>query len=302
MLVITEKTEHVHAVFAQLRTSERLHGVKLAAGFRYNAPSVGPGAAVWNVSGQYDIIDDALFVRATAGTAFRLPTAEELFANDPMDERGDPNLKAERSLNGNVSVGGNVRIAGAPRLNWEVIGFARNVTDLISADGFDNATNQSLFENVPGTVHVRGGTAVVEARPLDALSANVSYTYTSAHQDSNLQIDGVPTQLGKAWLDYHPLDLPFGLTATANHVGAVYRSFGTGDREKYGNYTTFDLAGRVFLDTPRHHTINVRLANIFDTQYATGLAKGTSDADGSSYTYWNLGLPRTLEARYRYTF
>jgi len=166
----------------------------------------------------------------------------------------------------------------------------------------DQLTNQSLFENVSGTVRVRGGTVVLEARPLDALSANVSYTYTSARQTGDRQIDGVPTQLGKAWLDYHPLELPFGLSATANHVGTLHKTFGADDREKFGNYTIFDLAGRVFLDPPRQHTIDLRLANVFDIQYATGLAKGTSDADGSSYTYWNLGLPRTLEARYRYTF
>ncbi len=302
VLVITEKTEHVHAVFAQLRTGERLRNAHLAVGFRYNLPSVGASAAVWNASGEYDILGKSLFVRSTVGTAFRLPTAEELFANDPMDERGDPNLKPERSFDVNASVGGNVRIEEATRLRWEAIAFVRNVTDLISASGFDDTTNQSIFENVAGTVRVRGGTAVVEALPLDALSFNLSYTVTSAHQDGARQIDGVPTQLGKAWVDYHPRDLPFGLSATANHVGSVYRSFGTDDREKYGNYMTFDLAGRAFLDQPRHHTIDLRLANVFNTEYATGLAKGTADADGSSYTYWHLGLPRTLEARYRYGF
>jgi outer membrane receptor protein involved in Fe transport len=36
-------------------------------------------------------------VRANFGTAFRLPTAEEPFANDPYDERRDPNLKPGRA-------------------------------------------------------------------------------------------------------------------------------------------------------------------------------------------------------------
>ena len=64
------------------------------------------------------------FVRGEIGTAFRLPTAEELFANDPDDERGDPNLQPETSKNANLSVGGNL---GQSHFKWELIGFARDV-------------------------------------------------------------------------------------------------------------------------------------------------------------------------------
>jgi outer membrane cobalamin receptor len=302
VLVIEKKTEHVNAVFAQLRTSERLARAHLALGFRYNAPSFGPNAAVWSASGQYDILGDALFVRSSVGTAFRLPTAEELFANDPNDERGTPNLEPEKSFDLNASLGGKWLDAETRGLAWEAIFFARDVKNLISGSGFDDTTNQSLFENTPGKVRVRGGTALVEARPLAALSLNASFTYSSARQLGNLQTDGVPEQLAKVWLDYHPDDLPFGFTATANHVGAVYKTFGDDDREKFGNYTVVDLAGRAFFDRARHHTVSVRLANVFDTEYATALAKGTRDADGSAYTYWHLGVPRNFEARYRYDF
>lgn len=301
VLVISEKSEHVNALFAQLRTSDRLPNTRLAAGFRYNIPSFGSSAAVWNLSGQQNLLGEALFVRGTVGTAFRLPTAEELFANDPGYERGNPDLKPERSFNVNASLGGNLTVGDKPRLSWEAIGFARNVSDLISDSGFDDATQQALFENTAGKVRVRGATALVEAKPLDALSINASFTYSRAHDDNERQVDSVPVELAKAWVDYHPDALPFGLTASANHVGTVYRTFGE-DRESYGNYTIFDLAGRVFLDQPRHHTINLRLANVFGTEYATALGRASRDADGSSYTYWHLGVPRNFEARYRYTF
>lgn len=302
VLVIDEKTEHVNALFAQLRTSERLPDTRLALGFRYNVPSFGPSAAVWNASGQYDVLAEALFVRAGVGTAFRLPTAEELFANDPNDERGNPNLKPERSFNLNAALGGNVLGGKSPRLSWEASLFARNVSDLIAASGFDDTTNQSLFENTTGKVRVRGATAVLEARPIDDLSGSASYTYSSAHQNGEQQIDGVPQQLAKVWLDYHPLSLPFGLTASLNYVGSLYKTFGDEGREEFGKYAIVDLAGRVFLDKRRQHVVNVRLANVFNTEYATALGRATADADGSSYTYWHLGTPRTLEARYRYTF
>jgi len=301
VLVIDEKTEHVNAIFAQLRTSEHLTDTRLALGFRYNVPSFGASAAVWNATGQYNVWGEALFVRGGVGTAFRLPTAEELFANDPNDERGNPNLKPERSFNVNASLAGNAIGGERPFLSWEASVFARNVHDLIAASGFDDATNQSLFENTDGEVRVRGVTAALEARPLEQLSGSASYTYSSARQGEQ-QVDGIPQQLAKAWLDYHPLTLPFGLSATVNYVGAVYKTFGDEGREKFGNYAVVDLAGRVFLDKPRHHTINLRLANVFNTEYATALGRAPTDADGSSYTYWHLGAPRILEARYRYSF
>jgi outer membrane cobalamin receptor len=301
VLVITQKSESVHAVFAQVRTPDWLANPKLALGARYNVPSFGPSAAVWSASGRYDF-GDVAFVRGLLGTAFRLPTAEELFANDPDDERGDPELKPEKSFNINLSVGGHAGFARLPGLSWEVIGFYRDVTDLISASGFDATTNQSLFENVSGTVRVRGATAVIEGALSPAWSTTLSYSYASAEQTSGQQIDLVPRHQGKASVEWSPTDLPVGASVFASYVGDAFRSFGADDREKISAHVVVDVAARVFLDGGRHHKINVSLSNVFDTTYATSLGKGVRDADGSDYTYWNLGTPRTLSARYTYRF
>lgn len=301
VLVIADKREQVHGFFAQVRSPEAWQRLRVAAGARYNAPSFGPGAAVWNATAQFNV-SPSLFVRGTAASAFRLPTAEELFADDPNDERGNPDLKPERSLNLNLSVGGNLGIARLPRLTWEAVGFARNVTDLISASGFDATTNQSLFENVPGTIRVRGALLVVAGDIATSWSASASYTYSSAQNDAGLQIDRVPRHQGKAWLDFHPVRWPIGLGASVNYAGRIFRTFGDTDRESYGNRAIVDLDGRVFLDGARRHVITVRVANLLGTTYATSLGKATSDADGSAYTYWNLGLPRTFAARYGYRF
>jgi vitamin B12 transporter len=256
---------------------------------------------VWDATGQYTF-GDSWHLRANVGTAFRLPTAEELFANDPADERGDPNLLPERSFNGNVAVGGHAGFAGLPGVAWEAIGFYRDVTDLISASGFDTTTMQSLFENIRGTVKVRGATLVLDVQLPTSWSGNASYTYSSAEQTNGLQIDRIPRQQAKAWVDWHPTDLPMGAMVVANYVGDVYQSFGDTDRERYGGYVIVDLGGRVFLDEERHHKINLTLSNFLGTTYAASLGKGVSDADGSSYTYWNLGAPRALTARYTYKF
>ncbi|MEJ0007703.1 MAG: hypothetical protein WDM77_15385 [Steroidobacteraceae bacterium] len=63
-----------------------------------------------------------------------------------------------------------------------------------------------------------------------------------------------------------------------------------------------DLAGRVYLDHARHHSLTARLENAFDKEYASSIGTGTRDSDGSNYTYWNLGVPRTFELRYNFLF
>jgi outer membrane cobalamin receptor len=297
VLVIGQQTESVNAVFGQIATSSELmaHSI-IAAGVRYDDPTVGPSAAVWSLSGKHDFSDD-FFIRGLIGTAFRLPTAEELFANDPDDERGDPNLKPEQSKNLNVSVGGYL---DGQRFKWELIGFVRNITDLITYTGFDATTDQDLFGNLPGTVHVRGGELDLTQK-LGDVSLEESYTYSHSVQDG-LQIDAVPVQQGKVAFDYHPASLPFGLTVTALYVGKEFNSAMWDGRESYGKYPVFDLAGRYYLDQKRQQTLSFRLANVFDRVYATSLGNGELDATGGGYTYWNVGVPRTFEARYTYHF
>jgi vitamin B12 transporter len=303
VLVITQKTEHVHALFGEIATNKDLFSnVQFAAGLRLNMPSVGPSATVWNVSGRWDVTPD-LFVKGTVGTAFRLPTAEELFADDPLDERGNPALKPETSTNVNLSIGG---FLGMQSLRWEIIGFARDIKNLIDFDTFDPITNQDVFGNVAGTVKVRGAELVLDAALGDEFSGNFSYTFNDAHDPSHQQIDRVPEQIGKATLDYHPLNMPFGLFATLNYVGTVHTTVGGIGRVEYGDYFVVDLSGRLFLDATRHHRIDLGVYNIFDKEYASLPARGRTDAippaTSANYLVENLGLPRTLYMRYTYNF
>jgi outer membrane cobalamin receptor len=304
VLVIQQETEHVNAVFAQLRvTPDLIPGTHLAAGVRYNVPSIGQSAVVWNAGGQYDITS-ALYLKANVGTAFRLPTAEELFANDPEDERGDPNLKPETSTNANASLGGSA-IAGSTSLKWEVIGFYRRIKNLIDFESFDAATGQDVFGNAPGDINTHGVEVTFDIAPTADLSANINATYTHSRETgSNVQFDQIPVTQVKAGLDYHPHDLPFGASVTAIHVGDVAdEPFGEGEgRFGYGNYTVVDFNSRVFLDPKRHHRIDLHLNNAFDKTYYSGLTYGINDTNGNPYVVHNLGLPRTFSAYYTYSF
>jgi outer membrane cobalamin receptor len=301
-LVITQHTETTQALFGQIRTSNEFStNLRLSTGFRYNRPSVGPTATVWTVNGQYDI-GQHMYVRGDVGTTFRLPTTEELFANDPLDERGDPNLKPERGTNTTLALGGHVG-AGETNVGWEFIGFYRELKNLIDYASFDATTSQSVFGNVPGTVRTRGGEFTLNAAVASWLSANMNFTYADARDSSTgEQISRVPKNLLKAGLDYHPQDHPWGSTITLNHFGTTYRTGLWDGTESYGNTTVVDASARYFIDPARRQRIDVTLQNLFDKTYATGLGSGTRDADGSFYTFWNLGVPRTLRISYTYGF
>jgi vitamin B12 transporter len=300
VLVISKHSENVNAVFGEIATTPALaHNFSLAAGVRYNAPSVGQTATVGDVSARWDVTD-GLFIKAMAGTAFRLPTAEELFANDPNDERGDPNLKPETSRNASVSIGG--KAFGLGTLQWEAIGFFRNVKNLIDYQSFDPITNQDVFGNVPGTVKVRGGEFILEGAVTQEVSGTLSYTYSSAKEDSGLQVSRIPLSLAKAQVDYHPMDLPFGLTGSMSYVGSIYDNVAGFDHVQYGHYVVFNASARVFLDHAHHHRIDVGLINLTNKRYATGLTQGVSDATGDAYVVPDLGQPRTFTARYTFQF
>ena len=306
VLVIQQQDEQTQAVFGQLRlTPEMIPHLKLAAGVRYNAPSVGEHATIWNVSGQYDF-SDFLYLRGEGGTNFRLPTAEELFANDPQDERGNPDLKPERTIGVNLSLGGRFSL-DSTRFHWEVTGFNRSIKDLIDYDTFDDATGQDVFGNVAGTVHMRGAEFQADATVFEALTASVSYTFNHAREDGGPQLDRIPEQLLKASLDLHPANSRFGATATLNYTGKTAVGI-AGTSYSYGDYATFDLSGRYFLDAGHHHELSLSLWNVFDKSYGRP-SRGCLDVPGdgdydcsSPYIYKNLGLPRTLRATYTYSF
>jgi outer membrane cobalamin receptor len=306
VLFIEPNKEHAHAGFAQLRTTpDLLPRARLAAGVRYNAPDVGAKTTVWNVSGQYDLTPN-LFIKVEGGTNFRLPSAEELFANDPQDERGNPALKPERSRSVNASVGGNVD-AGATKLSWEVIGFARDITDLIDFASFDDDTGQDVFGNVPGTVKVRGGAVVLGANVSGNFSARLSFEANRSKQDDGGQLSKVPRQLGKAELDFHPATQPFGATLSVSYTGDVAASVGAASIP-YGRYTVVDLSGRYFIDAARRQRVSVNIQNLFNRDYGTP-GRGCIDVptDGpydcsSRYLFVNRGLPVTASIRYSYDF
>jgi outer membrane cobalamin receptor len=303
VLLIEPNKELTQAAFGQLRLSpELIPRTHLSFGFRYNHPDVGEQSTVWNVTGQYDFTQ-SLFARTTLGTNFRLPSAEELFANDPLDERGNPNLKPEKSRSINASVGGNLQQLQT-KVRWEIIGFARDIHDLIDITSTDPVTEQGVFGNTPSVVKVRGAEATLQAAVASDLSFDLSYTYSRSHDEDGQQTQRIPQQVGKILGDYHPDSLPFGASVALSYTGKVYRDV-IGEHYEYGKYAVVDLAGRYFFDSERKHRLVLGLENVFDKQYGSPAVGCTDQPDGgcdSPYIAVNRGVPRTLRATYTYAF
>ena len=292
VLLIADHEEKTQAFFAQVRTdddwSTKLH---LSAGLRYNSPSEADSTTIWTTTAKYHI-NDNLFVTGLVGTSFKLPTAEELYAIDPF-ELGNPELKPESSRNLNLSIGGAIPV-GLSAVTWELIGFAQNVTDLISTETNDDGID--VFLNVPGKVKVRGGTFLIRAPLGTALTGRVSFTRSSTEDPNGNQINRIPTSTGQAGLDYRAAEGRFGVSADAIYVGNV-KSGGV----PYGKYAVFDASTYFFADEHKHHRISLHLYNAFDKEYGRP-ATGFRDSDDSPYSVRNVGQPRMLLGRYTFSF
>lgn len=297
-------TETVHAVFAQIRTApDALERANLAAGVRYNRASGGKNATVWNVSGRYDI-NPALFVEGSVATAFLLPSAEQLFyLGEHFDDyAGNPNLLPEESKNLNLSIGGAFGL-GRSDIEWKLTGFARDIDNLIDV-GFSNPDYPNgRYENVDGTVEVRGAEALLTAALTDALTLQTSYTYTrSRNEGSDQQRARTPVRFAKALVKFAPPAARYELSATANWVGDVYQSVGAFGRRNFGSHVSVNASARLYLDAARRHRIGIGVQNLFDEDYATRLAQVQADDGSGPVLVQRLGVPQTFNLSYVLSF
>jgi len=298
VLLIAEQTEKVHAFVGQVRTTDDLFAnAHFAAGVRYNKADE-TEKAIWNISGHWDVTP-AIYLEGMVGTSFILPSAEQLYGIDPCCAIGNPNLKPEESLNGNVSLGGQVE-----RFTWHVTAFARKIEDLIVDDYDQPGLPDGIYINTDGTVKSRGFEAQATAQLTDAISARGSFAYTRTRAEgAGRQFDRIPKSQLKASLNYDPAERPFGASAAVLWTGDVTQSVSGFGLVNYGDYVVVDLAAHVFLDgDKRRHRVTARLENAFDEDYATRVNSALIDLSTQRFLYGFRGAPRTLHVSYAYSF
>jgi vitamin B12 transporter len=293
-------TETVHALFAQIRTTDALSTkAHFGLGARYNRGGEGQGTTVWNASGRYDLTP-TLFVESVVGTAFRLPDASELYAHEPGDPVGNPELKGEKSTNVNLSIGG---LLGESSLamNWRLTGFYRKVKDLIDAE-FDGSPDDTYF-NTDGAVVTRGAEVQLNAQFSRALAGSVGYTYARVRAEgSDLQLARIPQSYLKAALTYESPGGRFGAGSSVYWLGDRFQSVSGFGRLESGNYALLDLNAHLRLGSDNRQRINARLENVFDKEYATLLRPTTEDGTGDTILNGQRGVPRTLHVSYSINF
>lgn len=289
-LVIKPSHGTINAGYAQVRTTKDLFADgSLALGVRYSNASTGQDSWIWNVSGQYDI-NPALFVRGTVGTNFRLPTAEELFADDPNDERGNPNLRPEESQSLNASIGGTV----GP-LNWEFIGFARDIKNLIDLDTFDSVTNQDVFGNLTDKVQVRGVELDLRAKLSSSLLGGFNFTHAnSTLSGSSQQLNRIPRDQAKASLEWLPLNANYGGLVTLTWTGRVFTTVLTPTPVNYGDFFLANIGGHYDVGPDHSWRLNLSVENIFNEKYGRP-TRAVSDA-GPNFAALPIGQARTFHA------
>ena len=298
--LILDKTETAQAVYAQVRSSDTFSDKSdVAFGVRHNTTSGNADATVWTLSGRH-AFTSSFYARGQLGTSFRLPDAEELYLRDCC-EVGNPNLEPEESTNLEIAIGGAAQVAAG--LSWEVILFNREIDNLIDID-FDNAAfPDGIFANFDETVEFEGWELFTSLALTDALSLTFDYTSNEARPEgSSLQMQNVPETVAKLGMSFAAPSDRFALSAALVSVGDVAQNVSTLGRNDYGDYTVAELGAAFYLDMEHRHRIGVRVENVFDEEYASGLGRGVRDADGSSYLFRYRGAPQSLHASYSYSF
>ncbi|MDR2460910.1 MAG: TonB-dependent receptor [Deltaproteobacteria bacterium] len=292
---ISAMHEQVWAIFAQFRPHFSFkEDWKLAIGARYNHTD-GGSSFIWNISSRLPIIsEDRLYLRANIGTSFTLPTAENLFLDEPSG-KGNPNLKPQESLAANVGIGTKQRY-----FDFELGGFYERVKDRIRLDA------NSVFENAKGYTRVRGYSIIANIYPVDGLVFSGSYVSQRYQEENNGVKSDAP--LGNFPLEYAKLsmqwdgkfdDYRYGIGIYNTWMGDIYSSTG---RINFGNYWLTDI--NLYFAPTEKLRITLSLGNVFDTEYSYSLARIADSTEPGGYYYYAapIGVPFTITGGISYTF
>jgi len=203
---------------------------------------------------------DNLIFRASAGTAFRAPTLNELYWNDPgWNMFGDANLKPEKSISYEFGLERQLTEKTSARLNY----FASTVTDLILW-AYDPSTFITQVKNI-GEVQSEG----VEFELARSLGKEgkgfINYTYQKVIDKK----DANPLVVDKT-IPYTPMN-KYSVGVVSGGTSLIIKSVG----ERYADQNnTIKLAAYTVIDLKiskrLSEAINIELAanNLFDEKYS----------------------------------
>ncbi|RFA38788.1 hypothetical protein CAL65_02425 [Alkalilimnicola ehrlichii] len=297
---IATATETVYALFGQYRPHLNFAPrTALAIGARYSYADMATSNLVGSVTIQHPLSNNQ-YLRGGVGTAFRLPDANQLYANDVNDPdrtRGNRELGAEESVYAELGWGGTTPFPAGP-LRWEFIGFAREVRDLIGRQEVDGV---NMFVNLDDAVRSVGGEFILSLTLSRSWSLNINATVSQTERrGTSEQIDAVPRYFAKSRLDYDAGGR-YGAALSALYVGPVWAETDIG-RLRYGEHLIADLTGYYRFGPGLRHRLALRLENIGDATYASSVTTPKRDVTEEHYRVDNLGTPRNFQLNYMYRF
>ncbi|BAQ80201.1 TonB-dependent receptor plug domain-containing protein [Pseudomonas sp. St29] len=282
VLKIDDNSAQANALYAQLRpVVATLPDWHPSIGVRHEKISGGESATVGMLTSLYDL-SPHWQLRGQFGSAFKLPNAEQLFANEE-DEKGNRQLKPEKSVNAELGLDYKGSLLAAD-FNASGTLFQRKIDDLIALDGID-------WVNGDGRIKVRG--IEVDGRwqfsPQWTLSADMTRNLVQSR--NGVTLSNIPGFFARSRLGFESLDRMWGVGGAIRYIGQI-------DSPKqidYGHYSVVDADAYRYLDPAQQHRLSLLVENLFDRDYSTSIASNNPRVD-------NLGRPLTTELRYTYRF
>ncbi|MCU7645797.1 TonB-dependent receptor plug domain-containing protein [Pseudomonas piscis] len=281
VLKIDDNKAQANALYTQLRpVFEALPDWHPSIGVRHEKISGGESTTVGMLTSLYDLTPNWQ-LRGQYGNAFKLPNAEQLFANEPY-EKGNRNLKPEKSVNAELGLDYKGSLL-AGEFNASVTAYRRKIDDLIALDGIN-------FVNGDSQVRVRG--IEVDGRWQFSPQWNLSADMTRNLVESrNVTLSNIPGFFARSRLGFESQDRMWGVGGAVRYIGQVESS----KKVDYGHYSVVDADAYRYLDAAQQHRLSLLVENLFDRDYTTSM---TSDRPALD----NLGRPFTTEVRYTYRF
>ncbi|PYY83030.1 TonB-dependent receptor [Pseudomonas sp. TKO26] len=282
VLKIDDNSAQANALYAQLRpVVAALPDWHPSIGVRHEQISGGESATVGMLTSLYDL-SPHWQLRGQFGSAFKLPNAEQLFANED-DERGNRHLKPEKSLNAELGLDYQGHLL-AGDFNASGTLFQRKIDDLIALDGID-------WVNGQGRIKVRG--IEIDGRwqfsPQWTLSADLTRNLVESR--NGVTLSNIPGFFARSRLGFEAPDQMWGVGGAIRYIGQI----DSPKKIDYGHYSVVDADAYRYLDAARQHRLSLLLENLFDRDYSTSIASNNPRVD-------NLGRPFTTEVRYTYRF
>lgn len=280
---IDNNQAEAHALYVQLRPEiAALPDWHPSIGVRREHLSGGDSATVGMLTSLYDLTDN-LKLRGQFGTAYKLPSAEQLYVNEPGDSMGNPNLKPEKSRNAELGLDYSNLLDGQP---WSLSGtlFHRRIEDLI-------AIVDTQWVNGDGEITVRGLELNGQVQLSDRWQVQADMTRNLTESRNGATLNNIPGYFARSRVGYESADRLWGAGAAVRYVGSVISPRDI----DYGHYTVVDADAWRYLDARREHRLSLLLENLLDRNYSTSMDSGARKVS-------NLGRPFTAEVRYTYSF